>query len=115
MSDTLMAVFTEETDDIMEDTDTTLATTPVKAKRQKKAMTVHGFREGSDSAIIVAILVQGGLDRQEINEKIAASINPVTRSGRAKNIPSLVSGLLSRLESRGYLIDSHWRVVAPSK
>ncbi len=83
-------------------------------KRQTIPLTEHGFRVGSDSAIIVDILVAGGLDRQDINEKVAASINPNTRNGRPKNIPSLISGLLARLEERGYYIESSWRVVPPA-
>lgn len=86
-----------------------------KGKRQPRGMTAHGFRVGSDSAIIVDILVQGGLDRQDINDKVAAAINTQTRSGRQKNIPSLISGLLARLEQRGYHIESSWKVVPPQQ
>lgn len=110
MSQALIDVLTDtETDDMMDD----VVADDTQPKSGKKSMTVHGFREGSDSAIIVEILVQGGVDRQEINDKIAAAINTQTRSGRQKNIPSLVSGLLARLEKRGYRIESHWRVVPP--
>lgn len=86
-----------------------------KPKYQPRGMTTHGFRVGSDSAIIVDILVAGGLDRQDINDKVAETINIQTRSGRQKNIPSLISGLLARLEERGYMIESNWRVVPPSR
>lgn len=85
-----------------------------KGKRKTKGMTAHGFRVGSDSAIIVDILVQGGMDRQDINDKVAVAIEPLTRSGRPKNIPSLISGLLARLEERGYKIESSWRLLPPS-
>lgn len=84
-----------------------------KKRKGPRGMTAHGFRNGSDSAIIVDILVQGGLDRQDINERVAAAIGTETRSGRTKNIPSLISGLLARLEERGYHIESTWRVVPP--
>lgn len=84
-------------------------------KRQPRGMTSHGFRNGSDSAIIVDLLVAGGLDRQDINDKVAELINPQTKSGRQKNIPSLISGLLARLEERGYRIESSWRLVPPSE
>ena len=82
----------------------------VKAPARSKArgMTDHGFRIGSDSAAIVDILVAGGLDRQDINEKVADAIGTATKSGRTKNIPSLISGLLSRLDDRGYHIVSEW-------
>lgn len=87
------------------------AVVPVSKTR---GMTAHGFRNGTDSAVIVDILVKGGLDRQDINEMVANAIGTQTKSGRTKNIPSLISGLLSRLEDRGYHIESSWRVVAPA-
>lgn len=86
-----------------------------KGKREPKGMNSHGFRNGSDSAIIVDIMVEGGLDRQDINDKVAAAINALTRSGRQKNIPSLISGLLARLDERGYKIESSWRLVPPTE
>jgi hypothetical protein len=116
MPEALIDILTDtetDMDDITNETVEAVEVPSTKGKRQKKAMTAHGFREGSDSAIIVDILVAGGLDRQEINDKIAAAINTQTRSGRSKNIPSLVSGLLSRLEQRGYTVESSWRVIPP--
>lgn len=86
---------------------------PKPSRRQPRGMNSHGFRNGSDSATIVDILVAGGLDRQDINDKVAAAIGTETRTGRTKNIPSLISGLLARLEERGYTVESSWRVVPP--
>lgn len=73
----------------------------------------HGYRKNSDSARIVEIMVKGGLDRQDINEKIVDAINPLTRSGNYKNIPSLVSGLLTKCEEKGYRIEAKWRLIPP--
>lgn len=86
---------------------------PKPSRRQPRGMNAHGFRNGSDSATIVDILVAGGLDRQDINDKVSAAIGTETRTGRTKNIPSLISGLLARLEERGYTVESSWRVVPP--
>lgn len=114
MDDTIMDI-APDTYESVEVSDTTATSEPEKTgKRKAKGMTAHGFRVGSDSAIIVDILVQGGMDRQDINDKVAAAIDPLTRSGRPKNIPSLISGLLARLEDRGYKIESSWRLIAPS-
>lgn len=76
-------------------------------------LTVHGFRIGSDSAKIADILIAGGLDRQDINERVLEVIDPVSSGGKPKNVPSLISGLLARLEKKGYYIESSWRVVPP--
>ena len=78
-------------------------------------MNEHGFRNNSDSAKIVDIMVAGGLDRQDINEKVASAITTETRNGQRKNIPSLVSGLLARLEERGYVVESSWKLIPPTK
>lgn len=96
---------------------------PIKVKRRyrKKKLRkegdidIHGFRTLSDSSKIVEIMVKGGLDRQDINEKIADTISVTTKSGRDKNIPSLVSGLLTRLQDKGYQIEASWRLVPPKK
>ena len=84
-------------------------------KKPVKGLDAHGFRVGSDSSKIVEIMLAGGLDRQDINDKVAAAIDPLTRNGRRKNIPSLISGLISRLEARDYEQVSHWKLVAPKK
>lgn len=84
-------------------------------RKRRSDLNEHGFRIGSDSAVIVNILLNGGTDRQELNRKVAEAIDPVTRGGREKNIPSMISMLLSRLEARGYKVESTWRLVPPDK
>ena len=89
---------------------------PSKSSRKVvKGLDEHGFRIGSDSSKIVAIMLEGGIDRQDINEKVAAAIDPLTRNGRKKNIPSLISGLLGRLEDRGYYPQAEWKLIPPKK
>ncbi len=84
-------------------------------RKRRSDLNEHGFRIGSDSAIIVDILLNGGLDRHDLNQKVADSIEPLTKGGREKNIPSLISMLLTRLEARGYKVESTWRLVPPDK
>lgn len=115
MDDTIMDIAPEVDIAVTEDSAPASDSESGKGKRKTKGMTAHGFRVGSDSAIIVDILVQGGMDRQDINDKVAAAIEPLTRSGRPKNIPSLISGLLARLEERGYKIESSWRLIPPAQ
>lgn len=75
----------------------------------------HGFRIGSDSAAIVDIMIAGAFDRNEINALSEDAVGGETRNGNPKNVPSLVSGLLSRLQEQGYTVESSWRLVPPSK
>jgi outer membrane biosynthesis protein TonB len=102
--------------------------TEVQPKESKtktpRGLDAHGFRVGSDSSKIVEIMLAGGIDRQDINDKVSAAIEPMTRvrtlpdgsttGGRKKNIPSLISGLIGRLEDRGYFQESEWRLVPPT-
>jgi hypothetical protein len=88
---------------------------PSKTSSKRNGMNEHGFRNNSDSAKIVDIMVAGGLDRQDINEKVASAITTETRNGQRKNIPSLVSGLLARLEQKGYVVESSWKLIPPQK
>jgi len=90
---------------------------PSKPKRRRTPIPIneHGFRVGNDSARIVDILIAGGVDRQDVTDRIVDAIGTKTRNGGSKNIPSLVSGLLARLEERGYYIESSWRLVPPSE
>lgn len=99
------------------DTITVVEAKPSKKRKPNKepAFNEHGFRIGSDSAVIVDIMLAGALDRQDVNDKVAEAIELKTRNGNMKNIPSLVSGLLGRLEEKGYYIESSWKLVAPER
>lgn len=100
-----------------EDAVTMIEAKPRKTKKpsESSSFNEHGFRIGSDSAVIVDIMLKGALDRQDVNDKVAEAIELKTRNGNRKNIPSLVSGLLGRLEERGYYIESYWRLVPPEE
>ena len=89
------------------------APTKKKPRPAPRGLNDHGFRIGSNSATIVDILIAGGADRQDINDRVATAIGTHTKNGHVKNIPSLISGLLARLESKGYHIESSWKVVPP--
>lgn len=76
---------------------------------------IHGYRVGTDSAIIVDELIKGGKGRTEVTERIAKKLpSTETRGGQSKNIPSLISGLLARLEEGGYKVEQSWVVVPPA-
>jgi hypothetical protein len=74
----------------------------------------HGFRPGSDSAIIVAAMIEGGLTRNDVARKALDRLPSVsTRGENEKNVPSLISALLKRLKAKGYTEEAHWRLVPP--
>lgn len=91
-------------------------TTAKKPGTSYDTFNVHGFRVGSDQAIIVDALVKGGFDRGDVVAKATKSLpTTVTRNDRVKNVSSLVSALLSRLTSEGYKVESSWRLVPPKR
>lgn len=104
-------------------TSTPKKTTTKKAQVQEstpREYTPEGFIEGGDSAIIASALTEGGLDRKDVNriaeERIAASSGLVTRGGKEKYVPSMVSSILSRLLATGeYEVYSSWQLVPIEK
>lgn len=75
----------------------------------------NGFVVGTDSAKIAEILLEGGVDRNDINAKAEKAIGGVTRNDTDKNVPALVSGVLNRLLRAGYSVESSWQLTAPAK
>lgn len=91
---------------------TTKAATP---RAPRGEFDEHGFRVGTDSSIIAAELLEGGYDRDDINDRVAELLpETTTRSGNDKQVPSLVSGILKRLQERGYTVESSWQLVPPT-
>lgn len=101
---------------------------PAKKATPKKALPngggrqldQNGFTPGSDSAIIAATLLEGGLSREDVNQKVAANIDKVNglqnRNGEQKYVPSMVSGILNRMLKTGdFEIEESWQLVRKQK
>lgn len=95
---------------------------PAKKTSAKKVNNValrevneHGYIPGTDSALICDILLAGGTDRADINEKVVKKIGLETRNGTEKNIPALVSGVLNTLLRKGYKTESSFVVLPPAR
>lgn len=90
-----------------------------KTVGRPRVMDDYGFVVDSDSSIIASVLIEGGKDRNDINDKAAKRIDKInglgTRGGGTKNIPSLVSGILSRMEEVGYKVESSWVLKSTTK
>lgn len=76
--------------------------------------------DGSDSATIAACLVEGGADRQDVNnlviERIEKSTGLTNRNGDQKYIPSMVSGILGRMLKTGeWEVHASWQLVPVEK
>lgn len=72
----------------------------------------HGFVKGSNSEKIVEEMLAGGESRQDVADRLRKSIK--SANGKTVNAPALMSGLLHRLEGRGYTIESTWKLVPPT-
>jgi hypothetical protein len=79
----------------------------------------HGLVPGSDTATMLDIMLEGGTDRNDINSQVEKAIKKSTglqtRAGNDKNIPTMVSSLLSRMQEKGYTIESSWVLVPPAE
>jgi hypothetical protein len=90
---------------------------PKQTTGEGRTVDLHGFTPGTDSSLIAEALVEGGETRVDVNrlaaEKIAKVNGIKTRQGSDKNVPSLLSSILKRLQAQGYTIESSWRLVPP--
>lgn len=82
-----------------------------------RAKGLHGFYKGTDSALIAEAMLEGGVDRKDVNQKAIALVTATngieTREGGIKNVPSLGSGVLRRLGELGFTVESTWKLVPP--
>lgn len=92
--------------------------TAIPVKVYPRNLDEHGFMPGTDSSIIAKHLMRGYQNRGEMVEAIKEEISKtnkglLTSSGKKKNIPSLVSSVISRLESKGYTLQTTIVMVKP--
>lgn len=86
----------------------------------KRALNELGFVDGTDSAVIAQVLTDGGADRNDVNDRCREAIkkaNGLTnRYGQEKYIPSMVSGVLTKmLDSGAWEIEASWQLVPAKK
>lgn len=74
---------------------------------------VTGFIPDTDQHIITLALMDGGESRAEIAERVAELLEPYTRRGKPKQVVNLVANVIGKLQSRGWTIESHFRLVPP--
>lgn len=78
-----------------------------------------GFMEGTDSSIAAYELAEGGTDRLAIYERIRHKIQHdtvgglTTRKGTEKNIPNLAATVVKQMRTRGWKVESTWRMYLP--
>lgn len=89
----------------------------VTPNTKPRAKDQFGYQEGTDSSITAQALYEGGFERTTIYKTIRERIEEssdnglTTRNGTEKNIPNLVATVLRQLRSKGYIVESHWRLV----
>lgn len=81
----------------------------------KELSELSGYGLGSEQFIVAVAIVTGGTSRLDINHRIAAQLPPTTRNGTPKAVSNLVSGVIKRLEDRGFTISGSWKMVAPKE
>lgn len=69
----------------------------------------------TEGFLIVLELLRGGRDRQEVNNRVRDLLPSTTASGTPKPVPNLVSGVMKKLEAKGFTIKGDWKMVKPGK
>lgn len=78
--------------------------------------TPHGFTVGSDSALVAAALENGGVSRSEVVALIDKAFKgKKTRNGTPKAANSMAGNVQKIMLSRGWTVESDWRLVPPAK
>ena len=89
------------------------APAPLAERVPREINPTTGFTVDSDSDIIAQELIAGGESREDISRRIAARLDPVSRTGTPKPVANLMSGVIRRLRDRGYQVESSWIMVNP--
>jgi len=74
-----------------------------------------GIQINTEAFLIMLELLRGGRDRQEVNNRVRDLLPPTTSSGTVKPVPNLVSGVMKKLEAKGFTIKGDWKMVKPGK
>jgi len=75
---------------------------------------LSGIPIETEGFLIMLELLRGGRDRQEINDRVRDKLPRTTSSGTPKPVPNLVSGIMKRLEGKGFTVKGDWKMVKPS-
>lgn len=73
----------------------------------------HGYVIGSALNDVAEAVVAGGTTRQDVLEKLRASANNLTASGKERNWSVAMSTVLRQMYEAGYTVEATWRVVPP--
>lgn len=74
---------------------------------------ITGFIPDTDQDIITRELMKGGESRADIVERVALLLDKYTRRGNPKQVVNVVGNVIIKLQSRGWTIESHFKLVPP--
>lgn len=74
-----------------------------------------GVAINTEGFLIVLEILRGGRDRQEINDRCRQILPAYTAQGTPKPVPNLVSGMIKKLEAKGFTIKGDWKMVKPGR
>lgn len=76
---------------------------------------LSGIQINTEAFIIMLEILRGGRDRQEINDRVREILPAFTGQGTPKPVPNLVSGVIKKLEAKGFTIKGDWKMVKPAR
>lgn len=74
-----------------------------------------GIQINTEQFIVALEILRGGRDRQEINDRCRQILPATTPHGTPKPVPNLVSGVIKKLEAKGFTIKGDWKMVKPGR
>lgn len=84
-------------------------------KPRGEAVDKYGFKMTSDAHIVIEFLMAGGASKHEIARKLEERFDGIlTRTGFPKPITTIMNQVENTMLSRGYRVESHWRLVPPA-
>lgn len=86
----------------------------VQGIKYKELADMLGVGISSERLIVAVELLKGGLDRQEVNNRLAEILPSTTRNGTKKSVSNLVSSALAALVELGFEVKGNWKVVKPA-
>lgn len=84
-------------------------------KEPRELDPVTGFLPETDQHIIALELMEGGESRAEIVQRLEELLDSHTRRGNPKQVVNVVGNVIGKLLSRGWTIESYFRLVPPDE
>lgn len=82
----------------------------IQGIKYKDLADLMGVGVGSERFLVAVELLKGGVDRQDVNQRLAEMLPSMTRNGTKKSVSNTVSIVLKGLVEAGFEVKGTWKV-----